>query len=368
MSYPWLMRAMRLHALGSWDAELESAPSPTTPAPVLRLDEVPVPRPSPGEVLLEVRACGVCRTELDEAEGRAPPSALPRTLGHQVVGRVVEVGRDVEPTWVGRRVGVGWIFGACGACEWCVAGYENLCPEFRATGRDAEGGYAEFMVAPAAFVHELPDTLTDTEVAPLLCAGAIGFRSLRLTGLIEPPASGQTRRATRLGLMGFGASAHLVLRMIRTAFPEIDVYVFARNDGERVFARELGAVWAGDIAEPAPEALHAVIDTTPAHGPLLESLRKLAPGGRLVVNAISKEARDLSRWLDFDFHRDLWLEREVKSVANVTRKDVRDFLALAASARFLPEVTEYPLEEAERALLELKRGQVRGAKVLRISG
>src|SRR5690606_36360841 len=121
LSYPWLMRAMRLHALGSWDAELESAPSPTTPAPVLRLDEVPVPRPSPGEVLLEVRACGVCRTELDEAEGRAPPSALPRTLGHQVVGRVVEVGRDVEPTWVGRRVGVAWIFGACGACEWCVA-------------------------------------------------------------------------------------------------------------------------------------------------------------------------------------------------------------------------------------------------------
>lgn len=310
---------------------------------------------------MEVSVCGVCRTELDEAEGRAPPSALPRILGHQVVGTVVECGVAADAHLLGRRVGVGWIFSACGVCEWCAVGQENLCPEFRATGRDVEGGYAEFMVAPADFVHELPDDIDDERVAPLLCAGAIGYRSLRLTGLLDGPPA---RR--RLGLTGFGASAHLVLRLVRAAFPHLDVFVFARSEAERSFARELGAVWTGDTTSRAPERLHAIIDTTPAHTPVLEALRNLAPGGRLVINAISKESADLGSWLDFDYHRDLWEEREIKSVANVTRRDVRDFLELAARGQLLPEVTVYPLAEAGRALSELKAGQVRGAKVLRV--
>lgn len=362
------MRAMRLHSLGVWPSDLPSISSSggtdtavRPSAPDLRLDEVPTPRPGPGDVLLAVSVCGVCRTELDEAEGRAPPSELPRTLGHQVVGTVVECGAAAPVSLVGRRVGVGWIFSACGACEWCEAGNENLCPDFRATGRDAEGGYAEFMVAPAAFVHELPEGIDDVRVAPLLCAGAIGYRSLRLTGLLEGPLSGR-----RLGLTGFGASAHLVLRLVRAAFPELRVFVFARSEAERAFARELGAAWTGDTTSRAPERLHAIIDTTPAHTPVLEALRNLAPGGRLVINAISKETADLGSWLGFDYHRDLWEEREIKSVANVTRRDVREFLELVARAHFLPEVTVYPLAEAGRALSELKAGHVRGAKVLRV--
>lgn len=352
------MRAMRLDALGEWGS---SAP------PDLRLHTVPSPRPGVGEVLISVSVCGVCRTELDEIEGRTPPSALPRILGHQVVGRILEVGAEVDASWLGKRVGVAWIFSACGRCEWCQSGQENLCPYFVATGRDVDGGYAELMVAPAAFVHELPETIDEARLAPLLCAGAIGYRSLELTGLIERAARLEPKgQRLRLGLTGFGASAHLVLRMVAAAYPAIDVYVFARSSAEQSFARELGARFAGGSAERAPEALHAIIDTTPAHGPMLHALGNLAPGGRLVVNAISKQPGDLSAWQSFDFHRDLWLEREIKSVANVTRKDVRTFVDLAEAHRFLPEVTEYPLEEAPRALQELKTGPVRGAKVLRI--
>lgn len=348
------MRAMRVHALGSWGQSGQNPPD-------LRLDVLPDPEPGPGEVLIAVEACGVCRTELDEIEGRAPPTSLPRVLGHQVVGDVVGFGPGVA-AFDRRRVGVAWIFGACEQCDWCLSGYENLCPSFVATGRDVDGGYAELMVAPADFVHPLPENVDGVRLAPLLCAGAIGYRSLRLTGLLDAASP----RKPRLGLAGFGASAHLVLRLVTTVRPSAEVYVFTRSDAERAFALELGATWAGDIGERAPERLHAAIDTTPAHKPLLEVLPQLLPGGRLVVNAISKQASDLRSWLDFDFHRDLWLEREIKSVANVTRKDVREFVEIATRGRFLPEVTEYSLEEAPRALQELAAGNLRGAKVLRI--
>lgn len=354
------MRALRLHQLGVWDSPLRSTPD-------LRLETVPDPRPGPGELLIAVHACGVCRTELDEIEGRAPPSSLPRILGHQVVGRVVDRGAGVARPALGQRVGVAWIFDACGHCEWCREGRENLCPSFVATGRDVDGGYAELMVVPAAFAHELPANVDEARLAPLLCAGAIGYRSLRLTGLPERArelAAGAP--PLRLGLTGFGASAHLVLRLVRAAHPGIEVYVFARSERQRAFARELGAVWTGATEDRAPTPLHAIIDTTPAHQPILEALRNLAPGGRLVINAISKQTDDLGAWQSFDFHRDLWLEREIRSVANVTREDVRELVALASQLRFLPEVTEYPLAEAPRALQELKSGHVRGAKVLRM--
>ena len=342
------MRAMLLKAIG---------PMRDNPAP-LEPTDWPDPAPGPGEVLVRVNTCGVCHTELDEIEGRMPPPRLPTILGHQVVGRVEALGEGAAGFGVGDRVGVAWIYSACGRCAYCRRGEENLCEQFRATGRDVHGGYAELMTVPAAFAHRIPDGLTDAEAAPLLCAGAIGFRSLRLTGLED----GQS-----LGLTGFGASAHLVLKLVRHRFPATRVYVFARSEAERSFARELGATWAGDTSEPAPEKLNAVIDTTPAWTPIVAALANLEPGGRLVVNAIRKEEADKSALLGLDYPRHLWLEKEVKSVANVTRYDVREFLRLAAEIPIKAEVREYPLAEANQALLDLRKGNVRGAKVLRIT-
>ena len=323
----------------------------------LELSDWPDPVVEAGHLLIRVSVCGVCHTELDEIEGRTPPPRLPMILGHQVVGRVERVGDAVGGFAPGDRVGVAWIFSACGACVYCLRGEENLCREFRATGRDAHGGYAERMTVPAPFVHPIPDGLTDAEAAPLLCAGAIGYRSIRLTGLED----GQN-----LGLTGFGASAHLVLKLVRHRFPQSRVFVFARSEAERSFARELGAAWAGDTLEPPPEALHAIIDTTPAWTPILAALRNLEPGGRLVINAIRKEDTDKDALQALDYPSHLWLEKEIKSVANVTRSDVREFLNLAAEIPLKPEVQEYPLEDANQALTELKARIIRGAKVLRI--
>ncbi|MBW1682884.1 MAG: alcohol dehydrogenase catalytic domain-containing protein, partial [Deltaproteobacteria bacterium] len=257
----------------------------------------------------------------------------------------------------GERVGVAWIYSACGRCAHCLAGLENLCEDFRATGRDAHGGYAEYMTVPEAFAYPIPEPLSDLQAAPLLCAGAIGYRSLMLTELQD----GQL-----LGLTGFGASAHLVLKMTRFRFPQSRVYVFARNGRERAFAMELGAAWAGDTAEPCPELLDAVIDTTPAWKPVVEALANIKPGGRLVINAIRKEAGDRDYLMKLDYPRHLWMEKEIKSVANVTRKDAVECLELAAALPLLPEVQTYALEDANLALQELKRGVIRGAKVLSI--
>ncbi|MGQ9489132.1 MAG: zinc-dependent alcohol dehydrogenase family protein [Anaerolineae bacterium] len=342
------MRAMVLFRL----CRLEEEPQP------LQLVSWPDPVPGPGEILLRVSACGVCHTELDEIEGRTPPPVLPVIPGHQVVGRVATCGPGVTGFRAGDRVGVAWIYSACGTCEFCVAGRENLCPQFRATGRDAHGGYAELMVVPAAFALPIPAVFTDVQAAPLLCAGAIGYRSVRLSGL---------RNGQNLGLTGFGASAHLVLKMVRHRYPDTRVFVFTRTPAEQAFARELGAVWAGDTADTAPVPLHVIIDTTPVWKPVVEALRNLAPGGRLVVNAIRKEETDKSYLLNLDYPVHLWQEKEIISVANVTRQDVAEFLALAAEIPLLPEVQEYSLGEANQALLELKARKIRGAKVLKIS-
>ncbi len=278
------------------------------------------------------------------------------TLGHQAVGRVEAIGADVRDVPLGARVGVAWIFSACGRCQHCRRGNENLCANFQATGRDADGGYADYLVAPSAFVHVIPEALASRKAAPLLCAGAIGYRSLRLTGIDEG--------LDRLGLTGFGASAHLVLELVRYAYPEVETFVFARDVKEREFALELGATWVGDTTADAPALLDAIIDTTPAYLPVLHALRNLAPGGRLVINALRKRGDDQSAWMKLDYVRDLWLEKEIKTVANVTRRDVRELLKTAAAAELAPTITEYALEDAPRALLSLRAGQVRGAKVL----
>lgn len=339
--------------------------------PPLRLVQHPEPTLQPGEVLLRVTRCGVCHTELDEIEGRTPPPHLPVILGHQVVGVVTETADDRElhgarnrrsltpMAEIGQRVGVAWIASACGECEFCKTGRENLCPQFQATGRDVDGGYAEYMKVRAEFVHPIPDSFTDSEAAPLLCAGAIGYRSLRLSDI---------RDGQSLGLMGFGGSNHLVLKMAKHKFPNSPILVFSRNPSEREFALSLGAAWAGAINENPPGMLDAVIDTTPVWGPALEALKFLKPGGRLVINAIRKEEKDKDVFLQLDYPSQVWMEKEIKSVANVTRADVREFLTLAAEAGIKPEFQEYELKDANRALIEMKQGGMRGAKVLIIGG
>jgi propanol-preferring alcohol dehydrogenase len=330
----------------------------TDPTP-LRLHSLNEPSLAPGEVLLRVTRCGVCHTELDEIEGRTPPPRLPVIPGHQVVGVVEGIGPGTtEFVATGARLGVAWIASACGHCPFCLSGQENLCPEFQATGRDVDGGYAEYMKVRADFVHPIPDSISDSEAAPLLCAGAVGYRALRLCDLQD----GQT-----LGLMGFGGSNHIVLKTARHKYPNSQIFVFTRNANEREFALSLGAAWAGAIEAVPPEALDAIIDTTPVWGPIGEGLKRLKPGGRLVVNAIRKEESDKEALLKLDYASQLWMEKEIKSVANVTRQDVGEFLQLAAEANIKPEYQEYALEDANLALLEMKQGKIRGTKVLFIS-
>ncbi|HSS65224.1 MAG TPA: zinc-dependent alcohol dehydrogenase family protein [Gammaproteobacteria bacterium] len=333
------MRAMLLKKIVSLDED--DAP--------LELADLPVPEPDRGEVRVRITACGVCHTELDEIEGRTAPPKLPVVPGHEVVGRVDRLGAGVTRLGLDDRVGVGWIHSSSGETD------ENISPAFRATGRDVDGGYAEYMTVPEGYAYPIPEVFSDQAAAPLLCAGGVGFRSLNLCHLED----GQ-----RLGLTGFGGSAHLVLQIARHLYPRSEIYVFARDEAARIFAKELGAVWAGDTSDRAPKPLDAIIDTTPAWKPVVEALANLRPGGRLVINAIRKEDGDKKYLQNLSYHEHLWLEREIKSVANVTHRDIAEFLPLAAAVPIKPEVQIYPLEEANRALLELKRGKIRGAKVL----
>ena len=336
------MRAMLLQATGSLDAN---------PAPLV-LADIDDPVPGDDEILIRVAACGVCHTELDEIEGRTPPPRLPVVPGHEVVGRVVGAGPGARRFRHGERVGVGWIHSSDGTEA------ENVSPAFRATGRDVNGGYAELMTVPEAYAAPVPDAFGDVEAAPLLCAGAVGYRALRLTGL----ENGEV-----LGLTGFGGSGHLVLQMARYLFPDSRLFVFARSDRERRFALELGADWSGDTDETPPEPPRAIIDTTPVWKPVIAALECLQPGGRLVINAIRKEDSDRELLAGLSYEHHLWLEKEIKTVANVTHRDLSEFLPLAARVPLHVATETYPLEAANDALNDLKRGHIRGAKVLIIS-
>jgi propanol-preferring alcohol dehydrogenase len=319
--------------------------------------DLPDPVPEEGEILIKISACGVCHTELDEIEGRTPPPRLPIVPGHQAVGRVVDAGGKASIFKSGDRVGVAWVYSVCEDCIYCRGGRENLCTDFRATGRDVNGGYAQYMIADEGFAYRIPDVYSDLEAAPLLCAGAIGYRSLRLAGLED---------GNRLGLIGFGASAHIILKLVRYRYPNTEIFTFARSEKEREFALQLGSVWVGNIDEGSPEKLDSSIDTTPVWRPVVDGLGNLKPGGKLVINAIRKEDADKDHLLDLDYASHLWMEKEVKSVANVTRRDVIEFLEIAAEVPIKPEVEEYSLEEANLALLDLKSRKIRGAKVLKI--
>lgn len=336
------MRAMLLTATASLDAN---------PAPLV-LADIDDPSPGDDEILIRVAACGVCHTELDEIEGRTPPPRLPVVPGHEVVGRVVAAGGKASRFRPGDRVGVGWIHSSDGTEA------ENISAAFRATGRDVNGGYAELMTVPETYAAAIPDVFTDVEAAPLMCAGAVGYRSLRLTGI---------ENGDVLGLTGFGGSGHLVLQMARHLYPDTRIAVFARSERERQFALELGADWSGDTDERPPEAPHAIIDTTPAWKPVIAALECLRPGGRLVINAIRKEDGDRELLAGLRYEDHLWLEKEIKTVANVTHRDLAEFLPLAARVPLHVETQSYPLEAANEALNDLRRGHVRGAKVLTIS-
>jgi propanol-preferring alcohol dehydrogenase len=329
------------------DLKTESAP--------LKLIDLPVPEARSGELLLKVKACGVCHTEIDEIEGRTPPAVYPVIPGHQVIGIVLQHAGTRKDIQIGDRVGVAWIHHACGKCIYCKTGQENLCPDFSATGRDIHGGYSEYMVADENFVYKIPARFSDAEAAPLLCAGAIGFRSLSLCSL---------KNGMSLGLTGFGASAHLVLKLVQYQYPQTAIYVFARSRDERDFALKRGCAWAGDTKDRPPVELDCIIDTTPVWTTVVEALDCLKPGGRLVINAIRKEEGDKDYLLNLDYSKHLWMEKEIKSVANVTRRDVEEFIRLAAEMHFKPDVEEYSFEQANKAIMDIRNRSIRGAKVL----
>jgi alcohol dehydrogenase, propanol-preferring len=320
--------------------------------------EFPESIPQGKQIRVKVSICGICHTELDEIEGRLQ-AQLPIIPGHQVVGIVEKTGPDVRRFKKGDRVGIAWIYSACGNCKFCRTGSENLCPNFAGTGCDENGGYAQYMVVAEDFAYPIPDKLSDASAAPLLCAGAIGYRALRLTGI----SNGQT-----LGLFGFGASAHIVLQLAKYKYPDSKVFVFTRagQKEHQELATRLGADWAGPTGSTPPEKLNCAIDFTPAWEPVVEAMNVLERGGRLVINAIRKEDKDKESLLRLDYGKHLWLEKEIKSVANITRADVEEFLPIAASIPIIPEVQEFELHDANNALTLLKQGKIRGAGVLRL--
>jgi len=332
-----------------------SHPQPAETRP-LTLSERDIPHPGPGELLLRVVMCGVCHTDLHTVEGDIHPPHLPIVPGHQVVG-VVEVVSEPLPNGtgvphyervrVGDRVGVPWLFSACGHCEYCRRGQENLCPNAKFTGFHVDGGYADFMLADARYALLLPDAISDEQAVPLLCAGIVGYRSLKLAD-IEP--------GERVGLVGFGASAHLCLQVLNHW--GCKTFVFTRAEGHRAHARALGAVWAGEVADDAGVALDRAVVFAPAGALIPAMLEKIRPGGTLALNAIH-----MSPIPEFPYHL-LWGERTVRSVANATRQDGVEFLKLAADIPIRATTTVYPLEQVNEALLDMKHSRINGEAVL----
>ena len=321
-----------------------------TPGPIsgcpLHLEDLPAPQPAPGQVLLRVKACGVCRTDLHVVEGELPPLGDSIVPGHQIVGEVV--GGESADLPVGARVGVSWMGGTDGVCWYCRHGFENLCDAPTFAGYAVNGGYAEYAVARADFVFPLPAELDDIQAAPLLCAGIIGFRSLRVAG-VEP--------GERVGLFGFGASAHLAIAILRAW--KCDVYVSTRGESHRRLAESLGAAWVGSETEKPPVSLDRAVTFAPSGDVVVAALSSLRKGGVVAINAIH-----LDRIPEFDYDKLLWGERQLRSVANMTRQDARDFLRIAADIGLRPKVTVFALEQANQALEAVKADAIDGAAVI----
>jgi len=313
----------------------------------LRLEPTEPKRPGPGQVRIAVTACGVCRTDLHVVDGELTEPKLPIVPGHEIIGRVVELGEGVTGLGIGLRVGVPWLGWACGTCEFCRRGEENLCPEARFTGYQIDGGYASETMADARFVFPLPDNYNDQEAAPLMCAGLIGWRCLKLAG-----------HAHRLGLYGFGAAAHIVVQVARARAMRVFAFVKPGDDAAKAFALRLGAEWAGDSNLPGPEPLDAAILFAPAGELVPAALRAIRPGGTVVCGGIH-----MSDIPSFPYEI-LWGERQIKSVANLTRADGEEFLAYCADHKIHTTTVAYPLAEANQALSDLRDGRLTGAAVL----
>jgi propanol-preferring alcohol dehydrogenase len=316
----------------------------------LGLVDLPVPEPAPGQVRLRVGACGVCHTDLHLVEGEIATPKLPVVPGHQIVGRVDALGEGVTRFAVGDRAGVPWLYSTCGECEYCQSGLENLCDNARFTGQHADGGFAEYMVVPASFAYSIPMGFPDDQAAPLLCAGIIGYRSLRLSE-IQPGG--------RLGLYGFGASAHVTIQVARHWGCE--VYVFTRSEEHQRHARALGAAWVGQAQDTPPAELDSAITFAPAGWLVPEALRVLRKGGTLAINAIH-----MSPIPELPYHL-LYGERTVRSVANSTGRDAEELLRLAAEIPIQTDVELYTLDQANAVLQRLKRAEVQGAAVLQVA-
>lgn len=326
-------------------AAILASPAPISERP-LQIVNVADPRVRSGHVLLRVRGCGVCRTDLHIVEGELPPKQLRIIPGHQIVGEIVDGATADIP--LGTRVGVSWVGGTDGTCPYCLRGSENLCDSPTFTGYTVAGGYAQYAFARADFVFPLPDSLDDLHAAPLLCAGIIGFRSLRVAGV----QSGE-----RVGLFGFGASAHLAIAVLRAW--KCEVYVSTRGKSHRELAESLEATWVGSETEKPPVELDRAITFAPSGDVVIAALASLRKGGVVAINAIH-----LDRVPQFDYDTLLWGERQIRSVANMTRADARDFLALAAEIRLRPKVTVFSLDQANEALMAVKRDAVDGAAVI----
>lgn len=320
------------------------------PGEALRQVDMPLRNPGPGEVRIKVAVCAVCRTDLHVVDGELPSPKLPIVPGHEIVGRVEAVGSGVTRFRSGERVGVPWLGWTCGACEFCRRGQENLCPKARFTGYQIDGGFAEYTIADERYVFALPQGYEDESVAPLMCAGLIGWRSLK--------AAGAPDSARRIGLYGFGAAAHIAVQVARHRGQEVYGFVRPGDAKAQAFARAMGAVWAGDSDTPAPVALDAAIIFAPAGELVPQALRAIRPGGRVVCGGIH-----MSDVPSFPYAI-LWGERSVASVANLTRQDAEEFLALAEHVHLRTETVRYPLSEANTALLNLRVGDLSGAAVL----
>lgn len=314
----------------------------------LRLEDRPVPVPTPGQVLVKIHVCGLCRTDLHVVEGELPDIPFPLIPGHQAIGTVMQAGSAVSDVKEGDRVGIAWLQGTCGRCEFCTNGRENLCLKATFTGYQVDGGYAEYATVPARFAYPIPSIFSDEEAAPLLCAGIIGYRALRLSG-IKP---GQ-----RLGLYGFGASAHIAIQIARHW--GCQVYVSSLKPAHQALARQLGAVWVGGATEMPPDKLHGSIIFAPAGELVPPAMRALDRGGTLALAGIH-----MSPIPALDYNRDVFGERVIRSVTANTRQDGLDLLREAAAIPITPHTICFPLEQANRALQELKAGSFQGAAVL----
>jgi propanol-preferring alcohol dehydrogenase len=326
-----------------------TAPAPIESAP-LRAAELPIPEPAAGELLLRVRACGICHTDLHVAEGELTPSKLPIVPGHQVVGVVEKLGVGAAGFKPGDRVGIAWLRWACGVCRFCAAGNENLCERAKFTGLDADGGYAPFASVPADFAYPIPEGYRDHEAAPLLCAGIVGYRALRRCGI---------RPGGRLGLYGFGASAHIVIQIARHW--KCEVYVFTRAERHQKLAQELGAAWVGRAEQEPPHKLDSAISFAPAGALVPEMLRALDRGGMVALAGVAMSATP-----PLDYRCDLYHEKSLTSVANATRQDGREFLALARETRIETRTELFPLSDANRALRMVKESRIEASAVLMI--